>query len=35
MTDFTTADFMVAMLLAAIAAYGILHSRAQMTRKRF
>jgi hypothetical protein len=35
MTDLTVTDFMIAALLGAIAAFGILHSRAMMNRRIF
>jgi len=33
MTDFTNADFLVTILLAAIAAFGIWHARTQSLEK--
>jgi len=33
MTDFTSTDFLVTLILAAIAVFGVLRSRAQVQRK--
>lgn len=35
MTDYTSVDFLVTMLLVGIAVFGILHTRAQMQQNLF